>query len=90
MDFAEGTEFFVDLEGAFFEAEEGVLSERFALLANFLPFRSVLAVAIRPYHHGNELFLPLPRFQLSRHFPAFPVYHTRLFPICSQKRTNGQ
>ena len=30
MDFTEGTEFFVDLERAFFETEERILGERFA------------------------------------------------------------
>ena len=46
MDTTERTELFVDLERAFCEAEERILSERFAFLAYVLPFRLVFAVAI--------------------------------------------
>ena len=63
MDTTERTELFVDLERAFFETEERVFCKRPAILANFLPFRSVLAVAILSYHHRDEFLLPLPRFQ---------------------------
>lgn len=66
MDTTEGAEFFVDLERAFFEAEERVFGERFAFLAQLLPFRSVFAVAIFFNHHGDELLFLLPRFQLFR------------------------
>ena len=63
MDLAEGTELFVDLERTLFKAEERVFGELPALLAQRLPFRSVLAVAILFYHDGDELFLLLPRFE---------------------------
>ena len=63
MDLAKGTELFVDLERALFETEERVFGECSALLAQLLPFRSVLAVAILFYHHGDEFLLPLPRFE---------------------------
>ena len=75
MDFTEGTEFFVDLERAFFEAEERVFGERFALLAQRLPFRSVFAVAILFDHHGNELLLFFPRFQFFGNFFALRFFH---------------
>ena len=63
MDTTEGAELFIDLERTLFKAEEGVLRERSALLAQFLPFRFVLAVAILFDHHRNELLLLLPRFE---------------------------
>ena len=62
MDLAKGAKLFIDFERTFFKAEERVLRERPALLANLLPFRSVLAVAILFYHHGNELSFLFPRF----------------------------
>ena len=75
MDFTEGTEFFVDLERAFFETEERVFGELPALLAQRLPFRSVLAVAILFYHDGDELFLLLPRLQFFGNFFALRFFH---------------
>ena len=63
MDLAKGAEPFIDLERTLFEAEERVLRERSALLAQFPPIRFVLAVAILFDHHGNELLLLLPRFE---------------------------
>ena len=63
MDLAEGTELFIDLERALFKAEERVLRERSALLAQFLPFCTMFAVAILFYHHGDELSFLLPRFE---------------------------
>ena len=76
MDFTEGTEFFVDLERAFFETEERVFRERPALLAQLLPSRSVFAVAILSYHHGDEFLLLLPRFQFFGHYFALRFFHT--------------
>ena len=75
MDFTEGTEFFVDLERAFFEAEEGVFRERPALLAQLLPSRSVLSVAILSYHHGDQFSLFLPRFELFGRLLCFCSLH---------------
>ena len=75
MDLAEGAELFIDLERALFKAEEGVLRERPALLAQFLPFRFVLTVAILSDHHGDELFFLLPRFELFRCFLRFCSVH---------------
>lgn len=75
MDFTEGTEFFVDLERAFFETEERILGERFAFFADVLPFRSVFAVAILFYHHGDEFLLPLPRFEFFGRFLRFCSLH---------------
>ena len=75
MDFTEGTEFFVDLERAFFEAEERIFGERSALFTYFVPSRSVFAVAILSYHHGDELFLLLPRFQFFWNFIALRFFH---------------
>ena len=63
MDLAEGTELFIDLKRALFKAKERVFGERSALLAQLLPFRAVIAVAILSYHHGDELFFLLPRFE---------------------------
>ena len=83
MHLAEGTEFFVDLERAFFEAEEGILGERFALLAQLLPFRSVFAVAILSYHHGDELLLFFPRFQFFGYFFALRFFHDLPLFRCS-------
>lgn len=75
MDLAEGTELFVDLERAFFEAEEGVFRERPALLTQLLPSRSVLSVAILSYHHGDEFLLLLPRFELFGRLLCFCSLH---------------
>ena len=75
MDFTEGTEFFVDLERALFEAKERVLRELPALLANLIPFHAVLAVAILFYHHGDELSFLLPRFELFGRFLRFCSLH---------------
>ena len=87
MDLAEGTELFIDLEGALFQAEEGVFGECPALLAQ-LPFRSVFAVAIRAYHHGDELFFLLPRFEL---FLGFCCFHDPpLFAVREFAYTNSQ
>ena len=63
MDTTKGAKLFIDLERTLFKAEEGVFGELPALLAQFLPFRFVLAVAILFDHHGNELLLLLPRFE---------------------------
>ena len=63
MDLTKGAELFIDLERTLFEAEERVLRERSALLAQFLPFCTMFAVAILSYHHGNELSFLLPRFE---------------------------
>ena len=87
MDLAEGTELFIDLERALFEAEERVFGERPALLAQLLPFRFVLAVAILSYHHGDELLFLLPRFELFRcflflrSFHDLPLFH-RFVRVC--------
>ena len=75
MNFAEGTEFFVDLERAFFEAEERVIGECSALLAQLLPSRSVFAVAILFDHHGDELLFFLPRFEFFGRFLRFCSLH---------------
>ena len=75
MDFTEGTEFFVDLERAFFEAEERVFCKRPALLAQLLPSRSVLAVAILFDHLGDELLFLLPRFEFFGRFLRFCSLH---------------
>ena len=75
MHLAEGTEFFVDLERAFFEAEERVIGECSALLAQFLPFCTMFAVAILFDHHGDELFFLLPRFELFGCFLRFCSVH---------------
>lgn len=75
MDLAEGTEFFVDPEGAFFKAEERIFGERFALLAYVLPSRPMLAAAILFYHHGDEFFLLLPRFEFFGRFLRFCSLH---------------
>ena len=56
MDTTEGAELFIDLKRTLFEAEERVLRERPALLAQFLPFCTMFAVAILFDHHGDELF----------------------------------
>ena len=64
MDTTKGAKLFIDLERALFEAEERVLRERSALLAQRLPFRFVPAVAILFDHHGDELSFLLPRFEL--------------------------
>ena len=63
MNLAERAKLLVDFEGAFLEAEERILSERSALLAQLLPSRSVLSVAILFDHHGDELLLFFPRFE---------------------------
>ena len=75
MDLAEGTELFIDLERTLFEAEERVFGELPALLAQRLPFRSVLAVAILFYHHGDEFFLLFPRLQFFGNFFALRFFH---------------
>ena len=75
MDFTEGTEFFIDLERAFFETEEGVFGELFALFTD-LPFCFVFAVTILFYHHGDEFFLLRPRFQLFLCFVFLRLFHT--------------
>lgn len=75
MDLAEGTEFFVDPERAFFKAEKRVFGERFALLAYVLPSRPMLAAAILFYHHGDEFFLLLPRFEFFGRFLRFCYLH---------------
>ena len=75
MDFTEGTEFFVDLERAFFETEERVFCKRPAILANFLLFRSVLAMAIFFDHHGDELLFLLPPFEFFGRFLRFCSLH---------------
>ena len=75
MDLAEGAELFIDLERALFEAEERVLAELPALLAQLLPFRFVLAVAILSYHHGNEFSFLLPRFEPFGRFLRFCSVH---------------
>ena len=75
MDFTEGTEFFVDLERAFFETEERIFGERFAFFADVLPSRSVLAVAIFFDHHGDELLFFLPRFEFFGRFLRFCSLH---------------
>ena len=64
MDLAKRTELFIDLERTLFEAEERVFGERPAFFAQFLPFRSMLAVAILFDHHGDELSFLLPCFEL--------------------------
>ena len=74
MDLAERTELFVDLKRALFKAEERVFGERSALLAQRLPFRALIAVAILSYHHGNELLLLLPRFELFRRLHRSPLF----------------
>ena len=87
MDTTEGTELFIDLERALFEAEERVLRECSALLAQLLPLRFVLAVAILFDHHGNELFFLLPRFEFFGRFLRFcsvhflPLFH-RFVRVC--------
>ena len=75
MDFTEGTEFFVDLERAFFETEERVFCKRSALFAHFFPFRFVFAVAIFFDHHGDELLFFLPRFEFFGRFLRFCSLH---------------
>ena len=75
MDLAEGTELFIDLERTLFEAEEGVFRERPTLLAQLLPFRPVLTVAILFDHHGDELFFLLPRFEFFGRFLRFCSLH---------------
>ena len=87
MDLAKGAELFIDLERALFKAEERVFGERPALLAQLLPSRSVLAVAILFDHHGDELFFLLPRFELFGCFLRFcsvhflPLFH-RFVRVC--------
>ena len=87
MDLAEGTELFIDLERALFEAEERVLRERSTLLAQFLPFCTMFAVAILFDHHGDELFFLLPRFEFFGRFLRFcsvhflPLFH-RFVRVC--------
>ena len=76
MDLAEGTELFIDLERALFEAEERVLRERSALLAQFLPFCTMFAVAILFDHHGDEFLLLFPRFQFFGYFFTLRFFHT--------------
>ena len=76
MDLAEGTELFIDLERAFFEAKERILGERFAFFADVLPFRSVFAVAILSYHDGDEFLLLFPRFQFFGYFFTLRFFHT--------------
>ena len=75
MDTTEGTELFIDLERTLFEAEEGVFRERFALLAQLLPFCTMFAVAILSYHHGDELLFLLPRFQFFGYFFTLRFFH---------------
>lgn len=75
MNLAERAKLLVDLEGAFFEAEERVFGECFAFLANFLPSRFVFAVAILSYHHRDEFLLLLPRFQFFGNFFALRFFH---------------
>ena len=75
MDLAEGTELFIDLKRTLFEAEEGVFRERPALLAQLLPSRSVLSVAILSYHHGDELLFLLPGFEFFRCFLFLRILH---------------
>ena len=75
MDLAEGTELFIDLERTLFKAKERVLRERPALLAQLLPFRFVLAVAIFFDHHGDEFSFLLPRFELFGRFLRFCSLH---------------
>ena len=76
MDTTEGAELFIDLKRTLFEAEEGVFRERPALLAQFLPFCTMFAVAILFDHHGDELFFLLPRFQFFGYFFALCFFHT--------------
>ena len=75
MDTTEGAELFIDLKRTLFEAEEGVFRERPALLAQLLPSRSVLAVAILFDHHGDELLFLLPRFEFFGRFLRFCSLH---------------
>ena len=75
MDTTEGAELFIDLKRTLFEAEEGVFRERPALLAQLLPSRSVLSVAILSDHHGDEFPFLLPRFELFRCFLCFRSFH---------------
>ena len=87
MDLAEGAKLFIDLERALFEAEERVLGECFALLAQFLPFCTVFAVAILFDHHGDELLFLPPRFEFFGCFLRFcslhdlPLFH-RFVRVC--------
>lgn len=76
MDLAEGAELLIYLEGAFFEAKERILGERFAFFADVLPFRSVFAVAILSYHDGDEFLLLFPRFQFFGYFFTLRFFHT--------------
>ena len=74
MDLAKGTKLFIDFERTLFKAEERVLRERSALLAQFLPFCTMFAVAILFDHHGDELFFLLPRFELFRRLHRSPLF----------------
>lgn len=75
MDLAEGTELFIDLERTLFKAKERIFGERPALLAQLIPFCTVLAVAILFDHHGDELFFLLPRFEFFGRFLRFYSLH---------------
>ena len=75
MDTTEGAELFIDLERTLFKAEEGVFRERPALLAQFLPFCTMFAVAIFFDHHGDELLFFLPRFEFFGRFLRFCSLH---------------
>lgn len=75
MDLAEGTELFIDLKRTLFKAKERVLRELPALLAQLLPLRFVLAVAIFFDHHGDKLFFLLPRFEFFGRFLRFYSLH---------------
>ena len=75
MDLAKGAELFIDLERALFEAEERIFGERSALFTYFVPSRSVFAVAILSYHHGDELSFLLPRFELFGRLLCFCSLH---------------
>ena len=92
MDLAKGAELFIDFERALFKAEKGVFGERPALLTNLVPFRTVLAVAILFYHHGNELSFLFPRFEFFGRFLRFcPFHFLPLFRrFCSSMRTYGR
>ena len=103
MDLAEGAKLFIDLERTLFEAEERVFGELPALLAQRLPFRSMLAVAILFDHYGDELLFFLPRFELFGRFLRFCSVHflplfLRFVRVCelmgeklgTQRRTYGR
>lgn len=75
MDTTEGAELFIDLKRTLFEAEEGVIGECYALIADVLPFRLVFAVAILFDHLGDELILFFPRFEFFRCFLRFCSVH---------------